>query len=244
MSEPVELNAESLYGINAFRSLDSEARSALAGLCQGRRFAPEQLIVSHHDKTKDVFFILSGLARATIYSLSGREVSFKNLGPGEMFGELSAIDGQPRSAYVVALSESVVLSMSPESFWQALRDYPSVAEATLKDLTRMVRKLSERVFEFSALTVRDRIRAELLRLAQEHIDNNNDDEIHAIISPIPTHADFASRIGTHREAVTRELLELRKTGLVERRGGALVVNDVPRLAQMVEDVLGKELPCG
>jgi len=65
------------------------------------------------------------------------------------------------------------------------------------------------------------------------------DENTAAISPVPTHADFASRVSTHREAVTRELNALERAGLIGRDGSALIVHDVARLARLVEDVLGE-----
>jgi hypothetical protein len=60
----------------------------------------------------------------------------------------------------------------------------------------------------------------------------------AMIQPAPTHADLASRISTHREAVTRELNQLSRDGLVERQAGALAIHDVERLARLVQNVVG------
>jgi CRP-like cAMP-binding protein len=99
----------------------------------------------------------------------------------------------------------------------------------------LVRLLSARVFEFSALAVRNRIHAELLRLAREHMDAGNT----AAISPSPTHADIASRISTHREAVTREYHNLSESGLIEQRRGKLVIHDIARLETMVREVMGE-----
>jgi CRP-like cAMP-binding protein len=129
----------------------------------------------------------------------------------------------------------LIASLSADEFWQVLRDYPIVAEATLKRLTKQLRILSERVFEFSALTVKNRIHAELLRLARDHSRGANK----AAISPVPTHAEIASRVSTHREAVTRELNDLTRAGLIERRHGVLIIRDVEHLARMVEEVRGQ-----
>src|SRR3546814_6727654 len=94
--------------------------------------------------------------------------------------------------------------------------------ALLTSLIGTVRTLSERIFEFSTLAVKNRIHSELLRLAREgeHVGKT------AHISPAPTHADIASRISTHREAVTRELNELTKSGLVKRDGRTLIIGDI------------------
>jgi predicted transcriptional regulator len=59
------------------------------------------------------------------------------------------------------------------------------------------------------------------------------------IVPAPTHAEIANRVGTHREAVTRELNRLLQIGIIERRRDSLLVKDVDRLAQMVHDATGE-----
>lgn len=226
---------ETLGGIELFENLPPRDLKALAKRCLWRRYTADQHIVGHLDKTRDVFFIVEGRVRAIIYSLAGKEITFRDIGAGDMFGEFSAIDGQPRSAHVIALTDSLTASMSADEFWRVLRGYPIVAEATLKRLTKQLRVLSERVFEFSALTVKNRIHAELLRLARDHLRGENT----AAISPVPTHADIASRVSTHREAVTRELNDLKRAGLIERRHGVLIIRDVEHLARMVEEVSGQ-----
>ena len=200
-----------------------------------RRYAAEQRILSHEDEAHDVYFILSGKVRVTIYSLSGKEITFRDQRAGEMFGELGAIDGEPRSAHVMALEESLLACMPRETFWEVLNGYPQVAEFTLKRLVKLVRSLSERVFEFSSLAVRNRIHAELLRLARANPHGENT----AVIAPAPTHADIASRISTHREAVTREYHALSSAGVIEQKRGKVVINDVARLESMVREVTGR-----
>ena len=154
---------------------------------------------------------------------------------GAMFGEFAAIDGQPRSASVVALADSLIAAMPANVFCEVLQAHPATAAATLKQLTRQIRVLTERVFEFSTLAVNNRIHAELLRLARDHMQSENT----ATISPAPTHKDIASRVSTHREAVTREINALARAGLIERRRGMLIIRDVTRLTRMVREVLGE-----
>jgi CRP-like cAMP-binding protein len=102
----------------------------------------------------------------------------------------------------------------------------------LLHLCRQVRNLTDRVYEFSTLAVRNRIQAELLRLSRSEASDKNN----ARIAPAPTHAELASRVATHREAVTRELRSLTKLGVIEKRGRDLVILDIDRLAGMVDDL--------
>lgn len=233
----IQPTAETLAGIELFRELPAEQRKEIAKSCHAHQYPAKHQIVSHADLSTDVYFIVSGQVRATIYSASGKEVTFRDLGAGEMFGDLSALDGEPRSATVITLADSLVLSMSGEAFIGVLRNHPQIALATLKDLAGLVRLLTERIIEMSTLGVKNRIHAELLRLSQKGNKENNT----VIISPIPTHANIASRVSTHREAVTRELNELAHMGLVERRSGCLLIKDVERLVRMVEEVQSDQI---
>lgn len=216
-------------------SIPPDQLAALGRRCGWRRYSAGQEIVEYHDETQDVFFLVSGTVRVSIYSLSGKVVTFRDIGPGSTFGEFAAIDGQPRSASVTALTDAVVAAMPPGLFWEVLRKHPGVAEENLKHLTAQIRLLSERIYEFSTLAVKNRIHAELLRLARDHMVDEN----RAAIAPTPTHAEIAARVSTHREAVTRELSYLAKERLVERREGSLVITDVERLEEMVREVLGE-----
>lgn len=232
MTRVVETNADTLLGVDIFRSLDAHARAEIARRCHTFRYAPQTAIVCNQDASSEVYFVISGKVRATLFSHTGREVAFRDLGPGEMFGDLSAIDGRPRCANVITQEESVVLNMGSAAFQDVLRGHPDVAFAVLRGLTELVRHLSDRVVEFSTLGVNNRIHAELLRLAREYPRDGDRVEI----THPPTHADMASRISTRREAVTKELGRLADAGLIERRGKSLVVNDMERLRRMIEDV--------
>lgn len=226
--------AETLAGIELFRNLDAEDREKIVRHCKLHQFSRNHGVVLVQDETNDVYFIVSGLVRVTMFSVTGKEVAFRDMGPGEFFGDLSAIDGMPRSSTVVTLQDSHILSMSSQAFWQVIETYPSVSRAELKRLSTLVRMLSDRVFEFSTLGVQNRIHAELLRLGHAQLQDDNT----AKIAPAPRHADIASRISTHREAVTRELNHLENTGLIERSGGAIVILDMARLSKLVEEVKG------
>jgi CRP/FNR family transcriptional regulator, cyclic AMP receptor protein len=232
MTRVVETTPDTLLGIGIFRSLDNGARASIARHCHTYRYPAQHDIVRNQDTSDDVYFVIGGKVRATIFSRIGKEVAFRDMGAGEMFGDLSAIDGRPRCANVITLEESVLLNMRSSAFQDLLRSYPEVAFAVLCGLTELVRHLSDRVVEFSTLGVNNRIHAELLRLAKEY---PGDGAVVEITHP-PTHADIASRVSTRREAVTRELGRLSDMGLIERRGKSLVVRDLERLARMIDEV--------
>lgn len=220
--KPFKVTAETLCGIDIFAGLDSGCRERIAARFEGRRFHAKQQILSQADSDCEALFIVSGTVKTGVYSDSGKEIIFRELGAGRMFGELSAIDRRPRSAHVYALEDTAVAVLSCDDFRAITSEHPLVAGRVMQFLCELVRSLSTRVFEKDALPVSSRVHAELLRLAQENMIDGK----RAEISPTPTHVEFAAHIGTHREAVTKELNKMRKMGLVERMGRTLVVHDV------------------
>jgi CRP/FNR family transcriptional regulator, cyclic AMP receptor protein len=227
--------AETLAGIAIFRELAPEVVESLSRRCRWRRYTADQTILQCQDETRDVFFVVRGRVCAVYHSASGREIRFCDLPAGEVFGEFAAIDGEPRSADIVAAADSLIASMSADLFWDLLRHHEAVRAAMLRRLTGIARSHLRRVVEFSTLPVRSRVHAELLRLAR--IGAPTGGRASAVVAPVPTHAELASRISTHREAVTRELNELARAGLIEKRSGTLVIRDVAALAEMVEEPL-------
>lgn len=225
---------QSLARISIFAGLPSAALERIQRSCEWRLYEPGEQIVHYEDASDDVFFITQGVARVTIYSVDGKAVSFLDLGHGDLFGEYPAIDGGPRSASVEARTPCMVGIMRASVFLKLLESEPKVQRKLLRQLVSTIRRLTNRVYEFSTLAVNNRIQAEVLRLA-----NLADREgKYAHITPVPTHEEIASRLSTHREAVTRELNRLSKIGVLERRGNALLVKDVERLTAMVHEATG------
>ena len=222
---PIQPTAQTLAGIELFRELDHDERTAIAALCHAHRYAAKEQVLAVDDPSRDVLFVVSGTVRVTLYSPQGKEVIFRDQTAGQMLGELAAIDGSPRSAHVVAEQDTLLVSMSPQDFRTVLENHADVNWQVLLRLAGLVRSLSERVYEFSTLQVRDRVHAELLRLARGCMTGENS----ARIDPAPTHAEIASTIGTHREAVTRELNDLAKRGVLTREGHAIILHDVDAL---------------
>ncbi|CAK0745687.1 CRP/FNR family transcriptional regulator, cyclic AMP receptor protein [Azospirillaceae bacterium] len=216
-------------------SLDTERRAALARQCKWRRFQNGEQIFDRSSDTHDLCFVVEGTVRVVNHSLSGREISFDDVEAGGFFGELSAIDGEPRSASVVALNDTLIAFLAPARFEELVLAYPRVGLLVMKRLTGMVRRSTERIMDLSTLGANNRIHAELLRLARP---TGGPRENTAIISPIPVHSDIASRVSTTRETVARVLSDLTRDDLLERRDNALVIRDLRRLHQMVDDVRG------
>jgi CRP-like cAMP-binding protein len=223
---------ETLAKIKLFQSLDARAIGLLDRQCSWRRARAGEWILDHQDPSNDVCFVVSGAVRVMIHS-AGREVLLRQIEAGEFFGELAAIDGQPRSSGIVAVTDACIARMKPSLFRDTVHAHPDVCDQLLMLLASQVRMLTNRVNEFSNLDVPHRIYAELLRLSRAEAGNTR----RGIVSPPPLHTEIAARVSTRREAVTRELKALEVAGLIERRRGALVLTDRDRLRQVVEEAL-------
>lgn len=224
---------ESLENIALLRDLPAAELASLARRCRWRRFGAGEMVLAHLDPSTDILFLVEGRLRVSLFSTGGKEVAFEDLKEGQYFGEMAAIDKRRRSASVIALKPSNVAFLNAAIFRELMESHFDVALRTMEELCRLVRKLDERVFEFSTLTVSNRIQAELLRLA----GGGEGDEAAAAIAPPPRHAEIASRVSTHREAVTRALSDLAHRGIVERRGGDLAVRDIEALSELVEHAI-------
>jgi CRP/FNR family transcriptional regulator, cyclic AMP receptor protein len=221
----------SLAKIALFQQLDAESLRRLSLRCFWRDVGAKEWIIEYSNEGTEIFFVTSGEVRAMIQSVAGRDVILTDIQAGGWFGEISALDGQPRSASIRALTNATIARMSAAVFWEILHQHPSVSDQILKQMAARVRTLTERINEFSSLDVRHRIYAELLRLSRPDPAN----KIGAIISPPPSHSEIAARISTRREMVTRELKVLERAGLLTRRRGAYVISNKHDLIQRLED---------
>jgi len=223
---------ETLSRIALFQAVPESEIRKLDTQCIWRRVRQGECLLDYGDSGADLYFVASGKVRVKIQTVSGKEAILREIGDGEFFGELAAIDGLPRSASIVALTNATVARMPPGVFREIVHKRPEVCDAILTLLASQVRMLANRVNEFSALDVRGRIRAELLRLARPERPG----AMPTVISPPPTHSELAARVACRREAVTRELNALTRAGAIERRKGAIVLVDPADLSESVEQM--------
>ena len=203
-----------------------EARARTLRAMKGRT------IVGVGARTTDVFLILEGEVQFLLYSSNGREVSIRTLGKGDSFGELAALDGLPRSASAVAASDVRLRVVGRDDFLACMESSPAGALWMARRLAGDVRRLTERVFELSALNVQARLHCELLRLARKPGTGATR------VSPAPTHAELANRIGTHREAVTREMRALAQMNIIRNYRRSLEFLDLAGLERVVNRAIG------
>jgi CRP/FNR family cyclic AMP-dependent transcriptional regulator len=220
---------ETLERIDLLRSIDTKERVAFERRCIWRHAAAKEWLLEQGDIGTDIFFLTSGTIRVLITPSPDREVILADVNAGGYFGEMAAIDRQPRSAGILAITDATIACMSASMFREILHKYPDVSERLLKQLVARIRALDQRIDEFSSMHVKHRICAELLRRSRP----DPTDQHRALVSPPPVHADIAACVSTRREMVVRELKVLERGGLLTRRRGAFVINNVPALIEML-----------
>lgn len=193
-------------------------------------YPARSLIVSEDEDDDDVYFILSGRARAATYTASGREVMLSDLERGDSFGIFAAIDGQPRSTNVVALEKCRIARMTAAHFNEALETNRDVVRAYLRYLVDRIRALSAKMTDVTTLNAEQRLITELIRLSRP-LDGNED---MAAIDPLPTQQQLATVIFSQREAVGRDMSKLTQAGLLKREGRALTIKSLRRLEARLE----------
>lgn len=218
-----------LSGFDLFRSLDPESLGAIERACTSRRYARDERIIDRDSRGRDVWLVVSGRAKVLNYSASGREIVLDDLLPGSSFGEIGALDDQPRGADVVATEDVLVAVIPHLVFLDLLKSHPEVALALMRRFARTIRQSDERIMDLSTLAAHDRVYADMLRRARERMIGDN----RAELVPIPLHSEIAGKTSTSRETVARAIGTLTRRGIVSRAKTALWVNDVDALRQMV-----------
>ena len=205
--------------------LQPDLREAFLARARNLKVRKSQIVIAEGADSTDVYLVRSGKLRISLSAANGREILLRDIGPGAVVGELAAIDGGLRSASVAALEEAVLACQRAEDFIRFLGEVPQAGLWMTRQLAARVRDLTERTTELATLPIAGRVQRELLRLAAEAGGEGDQ----AIIRPMPTHAEIASRLGTHREAVTRELNQLAQEGIVRQTGRQTEILSVAKL---------------
>ena len=223
-----------LTDIHFLRALPPELAARHTGAARWITADAGQQILGFEDLSDDVFFVLSGCVRVAVRTSGGREVILDDIPAGRFFGEMSAIDGAPRSASVTALHRSRICRISAASFMALLSDSPPLAREIMRLLVGRIRTQNARVLELTTLDIRHRVQAELLRLAAPAGPDGT-----RVITPPPVQQVLAQRIGARREPVSREIARLLREGILERRRGALVLLRPTFLEAALAEVLDR-----
>ena len=213
---------ELLQSVSIFWDLNNDELGHIADKMVAKHFENGNYIFLEDSEGEKCFFVLKGSVKVTRLSKDGREVILAMLNEGDFFGEMSLLDGESRSANVIALEKTRVLTLDRNDFIEVVNDYPQIAVQLLKELARRLRKSDRQIASLSLSDAEKRIALCIIRFADEQgvIQNGK-----VSIPKTPIQQDIANMAGTSRETVSRALGLLEKENLIERNGRELMILD-------------------
>jgi len=211
---------EHLRKVPIFSDLSDSDLEKISSKMISRIYEKGKMILLEESEGETFFIILSGVVKVTRLSDDGREVILAILGESDFFGEMSLLDGEGRSANIVANENSEVVTLSRRDFLDCLQKYPKIAIALLEELAVRLRKSDQHIESLSLSDSEQRIGITLIRLAEE-LGTIKQGDVN--VKNLPYQQDLANMAGTSRETVSRTLKLLESKNLLKRDGRNLTI---------------------
>ena len=231
MSPRLQERIRPLLKANAFLGqLPDAALDTMMQRGQARTYAKGEFVFRRGDPGDRVMLLISGGIKLTIISAKAREVVLHFVGAGDVFGEIGALDGKPRTANAVALQELEVFILQSRDLLPALLACPQAMLEMARLLCAWAR-IRVSLFEEQTLDMRTRIARGLLRLADQ-LGRRRKDGI--FLELAATQEELGNHLGLARANVSRQLGELKALDVIRSDGGRIVIADERRLIALAE----------
>ena len=220
-----------LQGTALFSGLSTDELHALAARTARKQFSLGELLFSEGEPCHGLHIIAAGKVRIFKTSIGGREQVLAVNQPGESVAELPVFDGGVYPASAVAIEETQIAFLSQRDFHGFCLEHPQVALKVLSVVGARLRRLVGIIEELSFATIRQRLVALLVKLAQNHGTTTGG----GIEFQLPaTHQELANQLGTVRELISRNLMRLQAEGLLEVEARRITVKDMKGLSALLE----------
>ena len=229
--DPATLTA-ALGEVPLFRLLPDEDLDVLAAACRVRRFRRGEVIFHQGDPGDALHVILAGRVKISSPSDSGVEAILTTLRPGEFFGALALIDGEPRSATATAVDPSETMVLPRERFRQLVNERVEVRDIVFAELARELRRLTNHVEELHFLDIAGRLASLLVRMAEEQTasaEGGDPSPTELRLDGPITQGELAAMVGSTRQSVNKLLGYFTDDGLIRVDRDSIVVLDLPGL---------------
>ena len=207
-----------LRKVPIFSSLNEETLLQIDQVCIKMNYQKGNIILFEHDEGNALFFIVKGEVKISRESDDGREVILSLIHDSDVFGEMSLLDGMPRSANVTAMEDTELYMIKREDFLELLNNHPDVSIALLEEITHRLREAGMRIKSLSLNDAEGKVAMVLLQIADEKGKIKNGI---VEIEKLPFQHVLANMAGTSRETISRTLHSFAKKGLVELEGSKL-----------------------
>lgn len=211
------MDIELLNRIPMFEVLSQEEKSSLSIHFALRRHVKNTIIINEGDETNSLYIILSGRVKVYLNDESGKEVVLNCLNSGDYFGEMSLLDGEPRSASVMTEENCQFAVLNQKNFLQAIRNKPELSLSIILGFSLRMRALSENVRSLALTDVYSRVVRVLSELSEQQPDGRQ------IIREHLTYNDLANRVGASSKMVSRIMNELKKGEYIRKESKQIII---------------------
>jgi CRP-like cAMP-binding protein len=218
MAQSISSLAALLGRTHLFGALEHADRLAIMRRMVKAVYEPGQTVFTRGDPGADVYLVVEGRVRLSVFSADGRLLSFKHAGSGDIFGEIGALDGRPRTADAVALTRVLAMTLGREQLDTLIQRSPRVARAAIAGLCQRLRDTSAQVEAIALHPVEVRLARYLLSRLQPPQAGD------ATIDLSIPQGELASLIGASRQKVNAALGLLESAGAIARKGRQVVCN--------------------
>ncbi|MFK7893858.1 MAG: Crp/Fnr family transcriptional regulator [Granulosicoccus sp.] len=212
---------EILRTIDLFEKIDEESIDAL---CQSARllsFRKNAVLMSEGESGEAFYIVKSGAVRIFVSDEEGNEIILNDLGAGDYFGEVSLLDGEPRTASAMAVQRTQVLAVPKHAFVACVQRNPHIAFVIIRTMTMRLRRATAAIRSLALENVYKRLAGKLADLAAL-------EDGHTVLPRKYSNQELATMIGASREMVGRILNDLVAGGYMEKRGNRWQLNrDLP-----------------
>ena len=204
----------------------------LVRAAQSVRFRARQVLFHRGDQPDGLYIIVSGRVRVMIQQSDATDLTLATLGAGDLVGELSVLDGTPRSATAVAASEGEFLYVAAADFRAWLTSRADASWELLAAMAGRLRSTDQQLAEIALLRIETRIARRLQQMFGEA--SHGAPRVGARIQL--NQIELASALGATRESINRQLSRLRKAGILEKQGSDLVLVEPAALMLAAESL--------
>lgn len=219
-----------LRGIPLFADLPEAQLSEIARLGETRRFPPKEQVVRQGQPGGDLYVIIDGHAKVVTSDTDGRDTALNIMGPGEVFGEVSLLDGAPRSATIIPLEPCSMLVIQRGVFMRFLERNPSISIKLLAVLAGRLRRLTERAEDIAFLRVAARLAKRIVQLADDYGEPVEDGSVRVVFRL--SQQEIGDLVGATRESANKHIRGWESKGLVSQEAGHLVIHRLDMLRQL------------
>ena len=214
-----------------FSELEPEDLIRLEKAGLRRSYRPRETLFQKGDPSDFMVAVISGCVRICVYSVDGREIVLNLIEPGQVLGEIAALDGQGRTADAIAVDKVEALIIDRASVRRVLADRPEAAFRLIETLCTRLRRTSNQVEIIGYRDLPARTAALLLELSGDFgVETERGTRIERKLSQ----RDMARMIASTRESVNRQLRQWTQDGLISVEDGLIEVHDMDQL----EDIAG------